>query len=144
MSILNLSLLYGSYVGVFHSLFHTSLRLHNLITPEEKPRPLVTHVLCQGSIGYLSTYLWLRHVISYCSTYVDENLGKLFRVTTQQYAPSSRNVLIEDTGTSVFPVVCRNSILQPLHDEHSFSLARFLCTGSIQDSSTQSSKVDAA
>ena len=43
-----------------------------------------------------------------------------------QHASSSRNLLIEDTKTNVFPVGCPNipifvSILQQLHDDHSFS-----------------------
>ena len=43
---------------------HTSLRLPNLITPGEMPRPWVTYALCQGFIVFLSIFLWLRRVIS--------------------------------------------------------------------------------
>ena len=41
----------------------------------------------------------------HCSSHVVENLGKKpFRVTMLQYASSSRNLLIVDTRTNVFPV----------------------------------------
>ena len=48
--------------AVFHS-FHTYLRLPNLITPGETPRPLVSYALFQ------------------CSSQVVENLGKNFSVS---------------------------------------------------------------
>ena len=44
--------------------FHMSLKLSNLITPREMPRPLVLYAPCQGLTVSLSIYLWLRHVIS--------------------------------------------------------------------------------
>ena len=50
--------------AVFHSFFHTSLRLPNLTTQEETLQPLATYALFQGSIGYLSIYSYLKHVIS--------------------------------------------------------------------------------
>ena len=40
--------------------FHTSLRLPNLITRGETPRPWVSYALCQGLVVFLSFYLWLK------------------------------------------------------------------------------------
>ena len=54
----------------------------------------------------LTIYPWLKHVISIALLML---LGKkLFRVTMLQYASSSRNLLIEDTRTNVFPFGCPN------------------------------------
>ena len=114
--------------AVFHSFFPYVLEVaQNLSTPGEMPRPLVLYAPCQGLIVSLSIYLWLRHVISTARLMLLRTLGrKLFRVTMLQYASSSRNLLVEDTRTNVFPVGYPNtpffgSILQQLHDDHSFS-----------------------
>ena len=89
--------------------FHTSLRLLNLITPGEMPRPLVLYAPCQGLIVSSSIYLWLRHVISTAHLMLLKiSRRKPFRVMTQQYALSSRNLQSEDTRANAFPVGCPN------------------------------------
>ena len=89
--------------------FHMYLKLPNLITPGEMPRPLVLYAPCPGLIVSFSIYLWLKHVISTARLMLLRTLGrKPFRVTMLQYASSSRNLLIEDTRTNVFPVGCPN------------------------------------
>ena len=53
----------------------------------------------------LSIYPWLKHVIFTALLMLWRTSGrKLFRVTMLQYASSSRNLLIEDMRTDVFPV----------------------------------------
>ena len=56
--------------------FHMSLRLPNVITPGEMPRPLETYALCQGLLVSLSIYLWLRHVISTARLMLLRTLGR--------------------------------------------------------------------
>ena len=54
-------------------------------------------------------YLWLKHVISVALlVLLRTSERKLFRVTMLQYASLSRNLLIEETRTNVFPVECPN------------------------------------
>ena len=97
--------------------FHKSLRLPNLITQEETP-------LFQGSIGYSSICLWLKHVISTASSHVDENLGK--KDIPSDHA-AVRLVILKPTHRgdqnkripiwmSKHPMF--GSILQQLHDDH--------------------------
>ena len=106
--------------AMFHSFFPHSLRLRNLISQEETLQSLVSYALVQGLIVILSIYLWLKHVISIALLMLLSTSGrKLFRVTMLQYASSSRNLLIEETRTNVFPV--GGCILQQLHDDHRLS-----------------------
>ena len=89
--------------------FPASLRLPNLTTQEEALQPSETYALCQGFIVFLSINLCLKHVIAIALLMMLRTSGsKLFRVTMLQYASSSRNLLIEDTRTNVFPVGCPN------------------------------------
>ena len=84
-----------------------SLRLPNLISQEETLQPLVSYALFQGLMVFLSIYPWMKHVISVALLMLLRTSGrKLFRVTMLQYASSSRNLLIEETRTNVFPVGC--------------------------------------
>ena len=135
--------------------FHTSLRLPNLFTQEETLQPLVSYVPCQGLIGFLSIYLWLKHVISTAHLMLLRILGrKPFRAITQQYALSStqqyvlssRNLLIEDTRANVFPVGCQNipffcCILQQLHDDHRYSPDPFCALAEFKDILHQAKKI---
>ena len=85
--------------------FPMSLRLPNLITQEETLQPLGSYALCGGLIVFLSIYSLLKHVISIALLMsLGTTKKKLFRVTTLQYASSSRNLQIEDTRANVFPV----------------------------------------
>ena len=88
MSILNLSLPYGSYVGVFHFFPHDLKVGQPYYTRREATAFGDTRALSRID-RILSTYLWMRHVISTAQHMLTRTSEELFLVTTQQYAPSS-------------------------------------------------------
>ena len=88
--------------AVFHSFFPHVLE----VAQSDYNRRDATAL---ASIVSLSIYLWLKHVISVALLmFLRTSERKLFRVTMLQYASSSRNLLIEETRTNVFPVGCPN------------------------------------
>ena len=91
--------------AMFHSFFHMSLRLPNLITREETPQPLGSYTLFQRFIAFfLKKILWLRHEIFTAIPMSSRTWeSEPFRVITQQYASSFKSPQIEDTRANVFP-----------------------------------------
>ena len=95
--------------AMFHSFFHMSLKLLNLITRGGTPQPLGSYALCQGLIVFLSIYLWLKHEI-FTVTVMSSRTWEIgpFRVITQQYASSFKSQHIENTRANVFLAGCPN------------------------------------
>ena len=106
--------------------FQTSLRLPKVITPGERPRPLVSYAFCQGMIVFFNSSMAEARDF-HCSSHVVENLGK--KTIPSDHAAIRlviRNLLVEDSRTNVFPSwMSKNlifgSVLQQLHDDHRFS-----------------------
>ena len=107
--------------------FHTSLRLPNLTTPKETPRPLVSCGLCQGLVVFFINLHMAEARDFHCSSHVAENLGKKIiprdraavRLVIQKPAHRGHQSKRIPSWMSKHPIF--GSILQQLHDDHRFS-----------------------
>ena len=84
--------------AVFHSFFPHVLEIaQSEYTRKDATAMGVIRTLSRID-RILSIYLWLKHVISIALLMLLTSSGRnLFRVTTQHFASSSRNILIEET-----------------------------------------------
>ena len=113
--------------AIFHSFFHTSLRLLNLITQGGTPQPLGLHALFQGLIVFFINLLVAAARDFHCKSNVFENLGNrtipsdhaAVRLAIQKPTNRGHQSKRIPSWISKHPVFC--SLLQRLHDDHRFS-----------------------